>query len=100
MTTLEEAGERRIVEALQAAAQTRSKNVRVGIGDDAAVIRTGKDTVICTDIVGEKRHKPEGMNWQQFGWTSAAVCFSDIAAMGARPTGFLPSITAPGDMEL
>ena len=100
MVTLREVGERGIIEAVSSAVRMRSRNIRIGIGDDAAVLRAGKDVVVCTDIVGEERHKPEGMNWQQFGWTSAAVCFSDLAAMGASPTGFLPSITAPDDMEL
>lgn len=69
MTTLAEAGESEVISALTGVMRMRSKNVRVGIGDDAAVLRAGKDIAVCTDIVGADRHMPEGMNYQQFGWT-------------------------------
>ena len=100
MTTLGETGEKKLVEMISSVVTNRSKEVEIGIGDDAAVLKCRGQTVVCTDIVGAARHKPEGMSFEQFGWTSAAVCFSDLAAMGARPTGFLPSITAPEDMEV
>ena len=100
MATLKETGERELVRLISNVARTRSKSTRVGLGDDAAVLGCNGDAVICTDIVSAARHMPEGMGYERFGWTSAAVCFSDLAAMGARPTGFLPSVSAPDDMEV
>lgn len=100
MPTLKELGEREVVSSITKLCPNRSGNVRVRNGDDAAVITGNGDTVVCTDIVGRERHMPQGMTYERFGWTSAAVCFSDLAAMGARPGGFLPSISAPEDMEI
>ena len=100
MTSVGEIGEKELVRMIANVARCRSEGTRIGIGDDAAVLRCKGDAVVCTDIVGAARHMPEGMGYERFGWTSAAVCFSDLAAMGARPTGFLPSITAPEDMEV
>ena len=70
---------------------------RVGPGDDAAVTMEG--TVASTDIVTFDRHFPAGMTYEQFGWHAAAVSFSDLAAMGARPTGFLAALALPADLE-
>lgn len=72
--------------------------VRIGIGDDAAVleIETGKRLVVSTDVVVEnvdfkiKRLCPE-----KIGRKALAVNLSDIAAMGASPTGFVISIGKP-----
>ena len=100
MTTLKETGEKKLVEMISGVVTNRSEGVDIGIGDDAAVLTCRGKTVACADIVGARRHMPEGMTFEQFGWTSAAVCFSDLAAMGAKPVGFLPSITAPEDMEV
>ncbi len=100
MATVGETGERKLIEMISSVVKNRSGGITVGIGDDAAVLKHRGETAICTDIVGAARHMPEGMSYEQFGWTSAAVCFSDLAAMGARPTGFLPSITVPDDMEV
>ncbi|MBQ8179302.1 MAG: thiamine-phosphate kinase [Candidatus Methanomethylophilaceae archaeon] len=69
----------------------------VGPGDDAAVI--GGGTVVSTDIVTFDRHFPAGMTYEQFGWYAAAVNFSDLAAMGARPTGLLAALALPMDLE-
>lgn len=67
-----------------------------GPGDDAAVLSDG--TVVSTDIVTFDRHFPAGMTYEQFGWYAAAVSFSDLAAMGARPIGLLSSLAIPGDL--
>lgn len=69
----------------------------VGPGDDAAILSNG--TVASTDIVSFDRHFPAGMTYEQFGWYAAAVNFSDIASMGARPIGFLAGMALPGNLE-
>lgn len=70
---------------------------RVGPGDDAAVI--GKDIVVTTDVVTFDRHLPAGMSYEQFGWYAAAVNFSDLAAMGARPIGFTAALALPPTLD-
>lgn len=69
----------------------------IGPGDDAAILSNG--TVASTDIVTFDRHFPAGMTYEQFGWYAAAVNFSDIAAMGARPVGFLAGLALPDNLE-
>ena len=70
----------------------------VGPGDDAAVLKRG--VTASTDVVSFDRHMAAGMTYEQFGWYSAAVSFSDLAAMGARPVGFLAALALPDDLEL
>ena len=69
----------------------------VGPGDDAAVLN--RDVVVTTDMVTFDRHFAAGMTYEQFGWYSAAVSFSDLAAMGARPTGFLAALALPANLD-
>jgi thiamine-monophosphate kinase len=71
----------------------------VGPGDDAAAIDIGSQyLVISTDVVSRASHLPKGMTEWQIGWFAAAVNFSDIAAMGARPVGLVISYVLPRDM--
>ena len=94
MVRIGEIGERQLIEDFRSFIRPEG---RVGPGDDAAVI--GKDVVVCTDIVTFDRHFPAGMTYEQFGWYSAAVNFSDLAAMGARPIGFLAGLALPQDLD-
>jgi thiamine-monophosphate kinase len=71
--------------------------LRLGIGDDAAVVRTqGADWVITTDAFLEnvhfllRTHPPEAV-----GYKALARATSDLAAMGARPRYFLLSLALP-----
>ena len=94
MPLLRDIGERRLIEDFRSFIRPEG---RVGPGDDAAVIEKG--VVATTDIVTFDRHFPAGMTYEQFGWYAAAVSFSDLAAMGARPTGFLAALALPPDLE-
>lgn len=94
MSRIEELGERQLIEDFGTFIRTEG---RVGPGDDAAIV--GRDTVVSTDIVTFDRHFPAGMSYEQFGWYAAAVSFSDLAAMGARPTGLLAALALPGSLE-
>ena len=76
----------------------RSADVRVGIGDDAAVIapRAGMDYAISVDMLVEGRHFVAGTDPERLGHKTLAVNLSDLAAMGAQPrfallAGALPS---------
>ena len=101
MVSVKEVGERTLVSNIKSIIGPRSGNTVIGPGDDAAVVKSIKDgtVVISTDVVTKARHFPETMTYEQFGWTAAAVNFSDIASMGARPLGFLPAITVPEDED-
>ena len=94
MPLIEDIGERQLIDDFRSFIRPEG---RVGPGDDAAVIEKG--VVVTTDIVTFDRHFPAGMTYEQFGWYAAAVNFSDLAAMGARPTGFLAALALPQDLE-
>ena len=80
----------------------KSKNVLVGIGDDAAVVKTGKDLqVLTTDCLVEGDHFTRG--WftpKQIGMKAIEINVSDIAAMGAIPKYVLVSLCLPPDLEV
>jgi len=97
MSTLKEVGERELIRNIRRILRP-APGVR-GTDDDAAVMEADGDVVVCSDIVTFDRHMPEGMTYEQFGWTAAAVNFSDLAAMGARPTGLIVSLAMPDGME-
>jgi thiamine-monophosphate kinase len=80
----------------------RSADVKIGIGDDAAVLapRAGIDYVVTVDMLVEGRHFTVDADPEALGHKTLAVNLSDLAAMGARPrfallAGALPAIDAP-----
>ena len=97
MSSLKDVGERQLITNIKKVIRP-AKDAR-GTDDDAAILRTDGDIVVCSDVVTFDRHKPEGMTYEQFGWTAAAVNFSDLAAMGARPKGLIVSLALPDDMD-
>ena len=61
--------------------------------DDCAVFPcNGRFLVATTDMLHETTDFPQGITDWQIGWMSAAVTFSDIAAMGARPAFVLLAV--------
>jgi len=72
--------------------------VRVGIGDDCAVLRLrrGEEMVVTTDLSLEGRHFR--LDWhapEAVGHRALARGLSDLAAMGARPVAAFLSLAAP-----
>ena len=65
----------------------RDASVRVGVGDDAAVIAPtpGCELVLAVDMMVEGRHFLRDADPEALGHKILAVNLSDIAAMGARP---------------
>jgi thiamine-monophosphate kinase len=55
--------------------------------------------VATTDIMAQSTHILPGMSYWQVGWSLAAINYSDIAAMGAKPIGLLVSMGLPRDFE-
>ena len=65
----------------------RDNSVRIGVGDDAAVIQPtpGKELVISVDMLVEGRHFLRDTDPHRLGHKTLAVNLSDLAAMGATP---------------
>jgi thiamine-monophosphate kinase len=80
---------------------TNHRGVQVGIGDDAAVVATGKHTVITTDMAVEGTHF--NCQWSgafEIGRKIAAANLADIYAMGATPTYLVAAVTLTGDESM
>ena len=97
MSSLREVGERQLIKNIKKVMRP-PPGVR-GTDDDAALLSAGGDLAVSSDVVTFERHMPRTMTYEQFGWTAAAVNFSDLAAMGARPIGLIVSLALPQDMD-
>lgn len=76
----------------------REGALRVGIGDDAAVlaVRRGEEIVVTTDFSLEDVHFRRGWHAPEaVGHKCLARGLSDIAAMGARPVAAFVSLAVP-----
>ncbi|HEY3246126.1 MAG TPA: thiamine-phosphate kinase [Phycisphaerae bacterium] len=90
-------GELEFVRWLQKRLPRRGTRVRVGIGDDMAVVRAGRDDVLITcDMLLDgvhfdtRAHAPE-----QIGRKAIACSLSDCAAMAVRPLCATVSVALP-----
>lgn len=94
------AGEFPLIEALFHRQRALPEDVRVGIGDDAAVLAAsgGDDWVAAVDTVIEGVHALAGDDAGAFGWKAVAVNVSDLAAMGATPRHALLAAQLPADL--
>jgi len=72
-------------------------DVRLGIGDDAAVMQVaaGSDLVLCMDTLVAGVHFPLDTPARAIGHKALAVNLSDLAAMGAEPAWATLSLTVP-----
>lgn len=91
--------ERDILKAVRArAARGVQAALRVGIGDDAAVlaVRRGEELVVTTDFSLEDVHFRRAWHAPEaVGHKCLARGLSDIAAMGARPVAAFVSLAVP-----
>lgn len=75
--------------------------VRVGIGDDCAVLDALQTPVVTCDCLVEDVHfRRDWSSPRQLGRKSLSVNVSDVAAMGARPVAAFVSLALPGDIGL
>src|ERR1700721_1148510 len=75
--------------------------LRVGIGDDAAVlaVRRGEELVVTTDFSLEDVHFRRGWHAPEaVGHKCLARGLSDVAAMGARPVAAFVSLAVPREL--
>jgi thiamine-monophosphate kinase len=78
--------------------QQASGGVKVGIGDDAAVVEVnaGTEWVLTCDTMTEEIHfKAITMRDEDIGYKAMASAVSDVAAMGGTPRFAMISITVP-----
>lgn len=76
------------------ATPTTGQRIRVGIGDDAAVVESREALVCCADLLAEGTHfiLRDPADLVAVGHKALAVNLSDMAAMGARPETALLSL--------
>jgi thiamine-monophosphate kinase len=76
--------------------------VILGIGDDAAVLRSPDSRTVATmDVLVEGRHfRRDWSSPDDVGRKAAAQNLADVAAMGAVPTALLVGFAAPASLEL
>ena len=89
--------ERSRIALLRARLGRNAPGVRVGIGDDAAVLDPGGldpgGLVWTVDVQVEGTHfKTDWVSWEDIGWRSFMAAASDLAAMGAEPLAALSSL--------
>lgn len=95
------AGERTLIDAIRRQAGrglARAGAVRVGIGDDCAVLRVkpGQEICVTTDFTLEDRHFRRGWHpAESVGHRCLARGLSDLAAMGAEPVAVFLSLAVP-----
>src|SRR5579863_1743984 len=70
----------------------------VPIGDDVALVppgKTGDSVVLKCDMLVGRTDVPPGMSWKMASRKAVAMCVSDFAAKGVRPTAFMVSVGLP-----
>lgn len=98
MARLSDIGER---EAIQILTRIFDRGQPIGLGHDCGVVEWGEDyLVITTDVVNPRTHIPQGSKPEQVGWYLVAVNLSDVAAVGARPLGFVAALSLPPSIEV
>lgn len=87
----------RLIDRIRERTAQGREDVRLGIGDDAALVAppAGQEIAIAVDTMVEGVHFPVGTAAADIGWKSLAVNLSDLAAMGASPAWALLALTLP-----
>ncbi len=83
------------------AAQTLTPELRLGIGDDCAILRpaAGEEFAVTTDLSIAGRHfRLEWHPAESVGHRALARGLSDLAAMGARPVAAFLSLALPRNL--
>lgn len=94
--TFADLGEDRIVARILARIPA-AEDVLIGPGDDAAVSEAPARLVSTADMLVEGEDFLHGwLDARRLGVKAAAQNLADVSAMGARPTGLLLSLAAPG----
>lgn len=74
---------------------TRRRDVKVGVGDDAAILAAPPSLAVCTDALVESEDFTSGTDPYLVGRKALNVNLSDLAAMGATPLHALLTLGLP-----
>ncbi|HSA97033.1 MAG TPA: thiamine-phosphate kinase [Acidobacteriota bacterium] len=97
---LKHLGERRVISRIRRAYGGRKSGVVVGIGDDAAWVRTPARLLLTTDVlVEDEDFRRDSHPARLLGRKALNVNLSDIAAMGGRPLHALVAMALPADLD-
>jgi len=91
-------GELALIERIRARAAPKSPALRLGIGDDCAILRppAGHELLVTTDLSLEGRHfRRDTHPAISIGHRALARGLSDLAAMGAKPLAAFLSLAIP-----
>lgn len=92
-------GEFGLIARLEQNLTTRA-GVRVGIGDDGAVLSALRNPIVTCDALIENVHfRRDWTSAHSLGIKAIAVSLSDSAAMGARPVAAFIALALPRDCE-
>jgi thiamine-monophosphate kinase len=90
--------EREVVEVLQKIFATADPRLKVGIGDDAAVVTTQSQSIITSDMAVEDVHfKPEWSSAFDIGRKITAANVADILSMGGKCDYLTASVALTGN---
>jgi thiamine-monophosphate kinase len=90
-------GEFDLIALIRARCAIVRADVRLGIGDDAALLAVpaGHLIAVSTDTLIAGVHFPQSTKAYDIGWKALAVNLSDLAAMGATPAWATLALTLP-----
>lgn len=100
--TLSDVGELALIERVRRQFSSPAADVLLGIGDDSAVVRPGRNKLLLTtDMMTENVHFD--LTWTtpyQIGFKVISSNVSDIYAMGGKPAYALLNLAVPADAAL
>lgn len=92
-TQLSEMGEFGLIDHLTKNISLKNKSSILGVGDDAAIVKTDKNLVVTTDLLMEGIHFDLMYTpLKHLGYKAVMVNLSDVYAMNARPTQIVISL--------
>jgi thiamine-monophosphate kinase len=94
---LKHLGERRVVAMIRRSFRQDRRDILVGIGDDAALVRANGPLLLTTDVlVEDEDFRLTDHPARLLGRKALNVNLSDVAAMGGRPLHALVGLALPG----
>ncbi|MDR4494346.1 MAG: thiamine-phosphate kinase [Nitrospirales bacterium] len=97
-TTLSNIGEFQLIRSVAKSETRPCSEIILGIGDDGAILQIPpkRHLVASTDLLIEHIHfNTRSATFFEIGYKAAVANFSDMAAMGAKPTALLVSVAFP-----